>query len=593
MTDVDYDVIIVGASLGGVAAALSAGAAGVSVCLIDPTTWVGGQLTAQGVCRPDDTAAVNVVSGTRRYRDFRNRCREHYQNNYKLSSTGKSQPVFNAGAPYEPNQMNFAVEPKAADAILKDLLSKAPTVHPRPRTMVTDVEVNGDSIVSLTAKGPDDEGTRFTAKYFLDATDLGDLLPFVLRADEYVIGAEARADTQEPGSLEIPAEPRPNWIQPITFCIALEHRSSGTYTITKPEGYDDLKRTQAYSLKDSLGAPLPMPMFSKSTWPESMWNYRRYVDVRNFADPAFPYDLSMINTRSNDYQAASIPSGSAAKDMEIITQAKQAALGYLYWLQTECPRDGEPGKIGYPELRPNQDAFGTTDGIAPVPYIRESRRILALKRIAAQDIMTKSGGGPRATPFLDSCGIGWYPYMDVHALLGENPPMQQSGAPIYPFQIPIGALIPRRVTNLLAACKNIGTTHFTSGVYRLHPIEWNVGEAAGALAAFCVKTNVRPSDVPADQHLLRAYQRSLLTGGVPLCWWTDVIDGDPIYEASQMVGATQVMMGDGNKEMRFNPGEMISDADRDAIQAKVGRSLPAEPLSRGQTALWLFNEGVV
>jgi hypothetical protein len=31
-----------------------------------------------------------------------------------------------------------------------------------------------------------------------------------------------------------------------------------------------------------------------------------------------------------------------------------------------------------------------------------------------------------------------------------------------PFQIPLGALIPRRIENLLPACKNIGTTHVTN-----------------------------------------------------------------------------------------------------------------------------------
>ncbi len=39
------------------------------------------------------------------------------------------------------------------------------------------------------------------------------------------------------------------------------------------------------------------------------------------------------------------------------------------------------------------------------------------------------------------------------------------------FQIPPGALIPRRIENLLPACKNLGTTHITNGCFRLHPVE--------------------------------------------------------------------------------------------------------------------------
>lgn len=41
--------------------------------------------------------------------------------------------------------------------------------------------------------------------------------------------------------------------------------------------------------------------------------------------------------------------------------------------------------------------------------------------------------------------------------------------------------------NLLPGAKNLGTTHITNGCHRLHPVEWNVGEAAGALAAFCAQ----------------------------------------------------------------------------------------------------------
>ena len=91
-----------------------------------------------------------------------------------------------------------------------------------------------------------------------------------------------------------------------------------------------------------------------------------------------------------------------------------------------------------------------------------------------------------------------------------------------PFEIPLGALIPRRVTNLLAANKNIGTTHITNGCYRLHPVEWNVGEAAGALAAFCLDRGVPPRAVRATPALLTEYQARLDADGVER-HWPDVV----------------------------------------------------------------------
>ena len=87
-----------------------------------------------------------------------------------------------------------------------------------------------------------------------------------------------------------------------------------------------------------------------------------------------------------------------------------------------------------------------------------------------------------------------------------------------PFQIPLGALLPKRVENLLPACKNLGVTHITNGCYRLHPVEWNIGEAVGALAAFCLAKKRQPREVRAQTGLLREFQNLLTQDGVPLAW---------------------------------------------------------------------------
>src|SRR5207253_2440414 len=85
-----------------------------------------------------------------------------------------------------------------------------------------------------------------------------------------------------------------------------------------------------------------------------------------------------------------------------------------------------------------------------------------------------------------------------------------------PFQIPLGALLPRRMENLVAACKNLGVTHITNGCYRLHPVEWNIGEAAGVLAAFCVRHREPPRQVRKNHKLLQEFQQFLEKDGVEL-----------------------------------------------------------------------------
>jgi hypothetical protein len=87
-----------------------------------------------------------------------------------------------------------------------------------------------------------------------------------------------------------------------------------------------------------------------------------------------------------------------------------------------------------------------------------------------------------------------------------------------PFEIPLGALLPRRMTNLIPAGKTIGTTHITNGCYRLHPVEWNIGEVAGLLAAWCLNERVTPHQVQADDGRLGAFQSQLYAEGVEIRW---------------------------------------------------------------------------
>jgi hypothetical protein len=72
--------------------------------------------------------------------------------------------------------------------------------------------------------------------------------------------------------------------------------------------------------------------------------------------------------------------------------------------------------------------------------------------------------------------------------------------------------------NLIPACKNIGTTHITNGCYRLHPVEWNIGESAGLLAAFCFKGKFYPCQVAECNEILRDFQKLLSVQKIELNW---------------------------------------------------------------------------
>jgi hypothetical protein len=148
------------------------------------------------------------------------------------------------------------------------------------------------------------------------------------------------------------------------------------------------------------------------------------------------------------------------------------------------------------------------------PYIRESRRILAEFTVVEQHVSTALRPSKEAERFADSVGVGSY-RIDLHPSSGGNNYIDVSSLP---FQIPLGSLIPRRIENLLAGAKNLGVTHITNGCYRLHPVEWNIGESAGAVAAEALRTGETPRQLRKDPKRLAELQSRLRAQGVEIEW---------------------------------------------------------------------------
>ena len=577
----DYDVVIVGGSFGGVAAALAAAAdPNVRVALLEASNWIGGQATSQGVSRWDEAnvALLQTTCGTKSYRDLRHSISEFYHNNAILSQFGARQTHFNPG--FAATNFPFSVEPSVTQRILSEhvaALSARLDLH--LQTTVVAVEVQNGAVQSLTTSA----GDTFTARAYLDATDLGDLLP--LANLPWKIGAEAHADTNEP---DAPAVAHREWIQPITVPIAIERRDGENHVITPPANYDDIARNQNFHVVDGdiNGVLQPLPGGQ-----ESIFGYRQYIDARNFDDPNYARDRTTLNVGSNDYMAATLPSGNAERDKQIYEGARDASRAFLYWLQTQVPRDDGNGN-GYPGLMVSSSAFGTQDGCAPQAYVRESRRIDAEERILQQDIAKQSlpAGSPRARLFQKSCGIGNYG-IDVHAATGPGTPWLAFET--LPFQIPLGSLLPKQLNNFIAACKNIGSTHLTSGAYRVHPVEWAIGEAAGILAAFAARQGVSPKDVFQQDDRRITYQFRLLARGVPIYWWSDVqFEDDPkTFAAVHLCGVNGVFSG-GQGGLGFNPSGPADGGTRQAVDSNLGRALqwPAVPMTRAQAAVFVCEQ---
>jgi len=263
--------------------------------------------------------------------------------------------------------------------------------------------------------------------------------------------------------------------------------------------------------------PNPQPDAAED---HNLWVYRRIADRSNFTPGAYQSDITLVNWPQNDYWGGDLVTASAEERKELLRRAKQLSLSWLYWMQTESPLPR--GGYGWKGLDLRKDVVGTEDGLAAAPYIRESRRIRAEFTVLEQHVGTemrmkltrKSLGEVMPEKFQDSVGVGAY-RIDLHPSAGGTNYIDVSSLP---YQIPLGALLPQRTENLLAAAKNIGTTHITNGCYRLHPTEWNTGEAAGALAAHALKLGEPPRAIRNSRKLLEDFQKSLVSQGFELDW---------------------------------------------------------------------------
>ncbi|MBL8688235.1 MAG: FAD-dependent oxidoreductase [Rhodospirillaceae bacterium] len=578
-TEIACDVLVVGGGTGGVAAALAAARRGRRVCLIEETDWIGGQLTAQGVSALDEHEHIERFGGTASYYRLRAMLRDHYRP--AAGDAGRS-PAFNPGDCWV---TRVAFEPRVAvaamEAMLKPYVERGTlSVHRRHKAAAA--AVDGDRIVSITAVSLEgEEPKRFRPRIVLDATELGDLLP--LTGAEYRSGAETIAETGEEHAQ--PKEAKAHCVQSFTYTFGMERRPEDErHAIPTPERYAYFRERQPYSLRIHVHGGeiygeesgwLAYKVFDTMPGTKGgLWTYRRLVAAAQF-DRTYLADLTMFNWPGNDYRDAGLIDRPPLDVARALQDAKRASLGFLHWVQTEAPATGD--RLGASELKLRPDIMGTGDGLAKFPYIRESRRIRAIKTVVEREVSTAFQPGPRAQHFIDSVGIGWYP-IDIH---NSGPDDVGVSCRTRPFQIPLGALLPIRLTNLIAAAKNIGTTHITNGCYRLHPVEWNIGEAAGALAAFALDHDLTPRKVHADPARLGAFQASLLGEGVPLAWIVDVPVDHPSFAPVQRLFMSGRMAPD--EGLAFRPAEPPSAED---WERWGGKGEP--PFTRAAAAEWLF-----
>ena len=164
-------------------------------------------------------------------------------------------------------------------------------------------------------------------------------------------------------------------------------------------------------------------------------------------------------------------------------------------------------------------------------YLSLRRALAGLETTAAIDADKNAADIPRrtrSTIFPDSVGIAQYA-IDFHPCMEQSPPelpgnteragVRRAHGQSYPGQIPLRAMIPQNIDNLLVASKSIATSTIAAAAYRVHSFEWSTGIAAGATIDYALDNQLLPytlvDDLPRPEPGLSELQQRIQSRGNP------------------------------------------------------------------------------
>ena len=176
-----------------------------------------------------------------------------------------------------------------------------------------------------------------------------------------------------------------------------------------------------------------------------------------------------------------------------------------------------PRLIAY--LRARAPGFENADLVrtADYLYIRETRHIQGLQLLTAQDIVN-------SRVFWDAVGVASYP-IDLHPYRpGELNPWS---AQRFVYTIPLGALVPLAIDNLLVASRSISASYEAAGSARVVPTTMEEGQAAGAAAVLSIESKQLIPRFAGQPSLVHELQSTLHAQGAYLLPETLAAVGGP------------------------------------------------------------------
>ena len=507
-TSYKTDVLVIGASASGIAAGIQSARMGVQTIIAEPTTWLGGMITAEGVCAFDGNHSM--PSGL--FGEFREALHKVYGGASKVSTGWVSNTLF---------------EPHVGDSIFKSMVLHTKGLTVKYQFQFVSAIKNNNAITgAIFLHLPTNQKVTIYAQQVIDATELGDVLANA--GVPYSLGMEASAVTGE----DVHVSETNDIVQDITYVAILKDYGKGTdKTIPRPKNYDSSEFDGACT-----------DYYFNTAKPKPNVDAKKMLDYGKL--PNKKYMINWPNS-GNDIYLNIVEMNEADREKELV-KAKEQTLRFIYFIQHQ---------LGFKNLGLADDEYPTADKLPLIPYHRESRRVKGLVRFDVKHI-AKPFDSPNPL-YKTGIAVGDYP-IDHHHKKNLKAPQHLDFYPVPSFNIPLGSLIPQDISGLIVAEKSISVSNVVNGTTRLQAIALLIGQAAGTLAAQAVQQNLDAQNIP-----VRKVQLGLLNSNAYIMPYFDVPQSHPQFIATQKIGATGILKGQGvpyswaNRTL-FHPDSLVN-----------------------------------
>ena len=488
-----FEVVVVGGTPGGIAAAIAAARHGRSVALVERHTHLGG-MSASGLGK-SDIEHKEVIGGL--FLDFVSRVRQKYADQFGLDS-----PDFRLC------REGYYFEPSVAEKVFHEMLADEGSIHVLNNHQLEQVQVDGRRVVDLDVTNrATGEKRRLAGKVFIDATYEGDL--YAGAGAEFRVGREDRRDFSEPHAGSIYFDYQNGAILPESSGRADNHLPAYTYRLcltTDPDNrfvlqypppeYD--RKVYLPYLEDLAAGRLSAPKVMKDGWgyyPEHFDTLVRALSVTDL--PNRKVDAN-INPRPLAFPFAEenrgYVEGTWAQRDAIALRHRHLTLGLLWFLQNDEAVPEEHRQMAQQYHLP-LDEFVDNGHFPWQLYVREARRLVGLYTLTEHDV-TFSPESPTTPTYDDTIAVGEFP-IDSFPVRKRRPSdrvvlegyLGMLSHITRPYEIPYRVMIPRQVEGLIVPVA-ISATHVAYSSVRLEPTWMALGHAAGLAAHLAIRDQV-------------------------------------------------------------------------------------------------------